>query len=208
MGLFLGYLLRMLRIQIFKVAADRAAWKQQCRTVEHFKHLRKRSPGAADKLFSFIFKSSDAFSIALVDSSTGEALSGAETVDTIVDDLMARAHNDFPHDPSFTRGLDSMVAEIARSGGIAAGSDAGARFVNFYSDDELDGILAKFCKSKKCTKGCYAALCAPRRAGRHLTLALADLGLFMVLTSSLWSLRRFTPIKKLGPSLVRSVECL
>ena len=30
----------------------------------------------------------------------------------------------------------------------------------------------------------------------------------MALTSSLWSLRRFTPIKKFGPSLVHSVECL
>ena len=101
-----------------------------------------------------------------------------------------------------------MVAAIARCGALPAGSASSEELVVLYTEEELDELLAKFNKSKKCTNGCYTALCASSRTGRRLTLALVILGLFMALTSSLWSLRRFTPIKKTGPWLVRSLECL
>ena len=49
----------------FKVAAQHAAWQQQCRTVEHYRQLRLRNRWVADKFLSHILKASDAFTIAL-----------------------------------------------------------------------------------------------------------------------------------------------
>ena len=69
-------------------------------------------------------------------------------------------------------------------------------------------MIDKLDKAKHCTKGAYAAIHAPEAGGRRLTAALVNLSRHMGLTSTLWSLRQFAPIRKAGPRVVQNINNL
>ena len=73
-----------------------------------------------------------------------------------------------------------------------------------YSMDEVDAVLDSFKAGRHCLQGCYAALRSPCRPARLLVAALVNLSRHMCLTSSLWSIRRFSLIRKSGPPVVRN----
>ena len=102
----------------FKVAAEQAARHQQSRTLNHYRQLRERNQGLAEKFMSQVLKASDCFTIALVDTATGDPLTGQQTVDAVVDDLMLRAQNSFQNDPVHADALKATVAAIVQSGGL------------------------------------------------------------------------------------------
>ena len=163
----------------FKIAAEKAVWKQQCRTVDHYRQLWRRNRGVAEKFMSRVVKAADRFTIMLTDESTGEALSGPETLDAIVNDLLSRAQNDFPQDPAQASMMRDAVLAIARSGAVPADAHDAEANATLYTVEELDETLGKFNKGRRCIGGCYAALCAQLRGavGSHLLL-LTSAGLW------------------------------
>ena len=122
-------------------------------------------------------------------------------VDTLVEDLVFRADNNFPQDPDHQRRLLRTVADIRKVVFEPSESDV-------YSVGELEVVLTRLDSSKKCIRGCFAALKAPIEEAKTLTLALVNLGKQFGLTSSLWSLRQYRPLHKKGPMTVSKVANL
>ena len=203
----------------FKRKVAIVTWKQQRRSVDKYSALRQQCAGAAESYLSSSLKSCRRTSIHLVDPSSQAPLTPAQAVAAVQQDLVKRACNQFPQDQDFAHVLSLEVAGLKDNFLKLAPLDDGQRLptkqacqclspAHLYSSMELDLVLSAIKPSKK-TAGCpYAALRAANSQGKRLTLALANLGRHTVLTSSLWSLRLVSPIRKSGPALVRSLSCL
>ena len=121
-------------------------------------------------------------------------------VDTIVSDLFYRASNDFEQDHAMAVFLQRAVSNFQNEAG-AISPVCSSTF--FYLQTEVDKVLDGIGKTKRCLRGSYAGLCAKVVEGRSLTCALVNFGRHVCLTSSFWSLRQITPLRKCGPQLVR-----
>ncbi|CAE8581508.1 unnamed protein product [Polarella glacialis] len=61
---------------------------------------------------------------------------------------------------------------------------------------------------KTCIRGSYAAILADSENGARITLAAVNIGRACHLTAAEWSLRRFMPLRKCGPLMVRNADNL
>ena len=186
----------------FKQAAAEAIWAQQRAAAAKLLRLRVEDPAEAERYLSCIFRRQEPAAIQLVDPLSGHPLSHSESVELLVQDLWRRAHNDFPEDPAASASLRASVVSIRQ--GVVARQDFNAD-PGLYSVSEVNEALGNLKAGKRCAFGCIDALRAPNEAGRRVTLALVNLSRFVGLTSSLWSLRKFYPIRKMGPAVVRHV---
>ena len=190
----------------YKDAAKHAAWEARAGIAAKFHKLRDEAPHEAERYLSRFLKPRSDFTSALVDTH-GDPMSEIQMVNTLVDDLMARAHNNLPQDPSAALELQRAVSTIRSSGAAPRGGSSAHRDIP-YSGKEvaeaIDGIKA----GKRCLFGVGSAVKAPCGPGRRLTASLVNAGRHMAITSTLWSLRQFNPIHKSGPKIVRRTECL
>ncbi|CAE8590209.1 unnamed protein product, partial [Polarella glacialis] len=189
----------------FKQAAREAANQQQRQAAETYAELRASQPAQAEKWLSSFFSTKAHFQVELLDADSCQPLNISQITDVLIDDLFARADNDFEQDEQEVKLQTLEVSQIRRSGApaeIPGSSD------QVYSDQELELVLKRLQSTKKCFRGCFAALKAKVIAARAFMLALVNLGRQMALTSTLWSLRCYSPIRKSGPSLVSKVEAL
>ncbi|CAE8685974.1 unnamed protein product [Polarella glacialis] len=189
----------------FKQAAREAANQQQRQAAETYAELRASQPAQAEKWLSSFFSTKAHFQVELLDADSCQPMNISQMLDVLIDDLFARADNDFEQDEQEVKLQTLEVSQIRRSGApaeIPGSSD------QLYTDQELELVLKRLQSTKKCFRGCFAALKAKVIAARAFMLALVNLGRHMALTSTLWSLRCYSPIRKSGPSLVRKVEAL
>ncbi|CAE8699927.1 unnamed protein product, partial [Polarella glacialis] len=189
----------------FKQAAREAANQQQRQAAETYAELRASQPAQAEKWLTSFFSTKAHFQVELLDADSCQPMNISQMIDVLIDDLFARADNDFEEDEQEVKLQTLEVSQIRRSGvpaEIPGSSD------QLYTDQELELVLKRLQSTKKCFRGCFAALKAKVIAARAFMLALVNLGRHMALTSTLWSLRCYSPIRKSGPSLVRKVEAL
>jgi hypothetical protein len=173
-------------------------------------------PPSAARFLAQYFSRQKSFSIALLHPD-GSALDGPGMVDAVSEHLKERAT--FGHhgrDAEAAEQQRRMVASIRSGGALPSLAHRMAIRPPYttqsggpkYSGPELDEALGTLKEGKACIKGSYAAVRADSPGGYQLSLALVNLGRACRLTSILWSLRRFAPLRKCGPRLVRSAVCL
>ena len=181
----------------FPRVVSSANFKAKQSAVAHYANLLQTDRGEAAKFLSSVFKPKHSFRIQLKDEE-GAPLDAPGMITALVDDLFDRACNDFPQDASFKHDLALRLSSF-RSRVFASDSSS------LYSENELLQVLNKLESSKKCIRGCFAALKAPVPVAQRLTLTLMNLGRQFGLTSSLWALREFRPLHKKGPLVVSKV---
>ena len=105
---------------------------------------------------------------------------------------------------------EQSIRNIRQNGGclLRPGQAAIVASASHYMHAELNSALSNFSRRSPSIRGCYAALLAHGGEGRNLMLALLSLGSHMALASSMWSLFRITPIRKVGPPVVRNLKNL
>ena len=77
-----------------------------------------------------------------------------------------------------------------------------------YSEQAVNRAIDALKPAKRTIRGCNGALTSIVLEGRRLTKALVNLGRHLGLTSTLWSFRQISPIRKDGPKTVRSTAAL
>ncbi|CAK0798006.1 unnamed protein product, partial [Prorocentrum cordatum] len=190
--------------EAYKSAVETAAWQERRKAAHRYLSLRDTNAGAAERFLTGVFKSSARFDMQLVDESSGAALSTDEVLDAIRRDLCSRAENDFPQDPAERTRMSSHVAAIRRAG--ASSGQAGPE--QPYSEEEVEAALALLKPGKRTARMCNAAARAKVEEGFRFTRALLNLARALCVTSRLWSLRQFSPIRKSGPAVVRRLSAL
>ena len=170
------------------------------KNVTAYANLLATDKGKAAQFLSRFFKPKSSFKIALKDE-RGVELTTPQMVTALVEDLIGRAANDFPQDPDFARHLGVFHSQIRRQHFTEEASQ-------LYTVEELDTVIARLDSSKKCIRGCFAALKVSLEEARRLTLSLVNLSRRFGLTSSLWSLRQYRPLHEKGPLTVSKVSNL
>ncbi|CAE8605578.1 unnamed protein product, partial [Polarella glacialis] len=160
-------------------------------------------PGAA-RFMAMYFRRQKQFTIALVDAE-GASLDGPGMIAAVVDNLHSRVGIDSRRrDSAEERAQAELVgliraARAPRSGvpGIGPrGSSTTGGGAERYSAEEMATARAT-------TKGVKLVFGAPR-----ITLAAVNIGRACHLTAAEWSLRRFMPLRKCGPLMVRNADNL
>ena len=198
----------------FKAAVKEASAQEQFRIVNSYARLRQQDQGASEKFLSSFFNKESQFRISLLDEDTGQSLSEDDMLSALVEDMMARADNDFPADNELLRRVDTAVAEVRRLGGFSSCDSVASQAAwsdvqdGPYTEAELERVLQKCKSSKRCLHGCFALLKAQNTLHRQLLLSLANLSRHVGLTSTIWSLRQFAHIRKSGSMVVRRIQCL
>ncbi|OLP92388.1 hypothetical protein AK812_SmicGene25805 [Symbiodinium microadriaticum] len=198
----------------FKAAVKEASAQEQFRIVNSYARLRQQDRGASEKFLSSFFNKESQFRISLLDEDTGQSLSEDDMLSALVEDMMARADNDFPADNELLRRVDTAVAEVRRLGGFSSCDSVASQAAwsdvqdGPYTEAELERVLQKCKSSKRCLHGCFALLKAQNTLHRQLLLSLANLSRHVGLTSTIWSLRQFAHIRKSGSMVVRRIQCL
>ncbi|CAE7195943.1 MOCOS [Symbiodinium sp. CCMP2592] len=131
----------------FKEAVKEASAREQFRAVHSYAQLRQRDRGASEKFLSSFFNKESHFRISLLDQDTGQSLSEEDMLSALVEDMMARAANDFPADSDVLRQVDADVAEVRRQGGFNSNSLDASRIApddvqnELYTEAELVFVL-------------------------------------------------------------------
>ena len=128
-------------------------------------------------------------------------------------EYLVRARNDFAQDEVAPKSLERQVSCIRQSGadaGVlgATGDSSGKVGHEFYTLQEVGQAIATLRPGKQATRGCLAAVRAACEARRRLSGALMNLGRHVGLTTTHWSIRVVSPLRKSGPKVVRRVACL
>lgn len=203
----------------FKEEVSRCTRVFQARAVDKYRQMRRRDPGGAERFLTRIFARKRNFIIALTDPTTGVHLSEQQMVQELVRDLFERAHNELHQNPKIAEEIDINLSSIRSNGAVptrgdrapqesAGTNDDPVQRAALYTEDELAQVLSGMRAMKHCIKGAYAALKAAVPEGRRLTLALVNLGKWVGLTSTLWSVRQFAHIRKNGPRVVQRINNL
>ena len=196
----------------FKAAANEAAWRARSVAARRYAKMWTTDRGAAERFLSSCLRLEATSNIALSDPITDRVLSKSEMVEQLVTDLMARAKNDFPQDDIAKDLLERDVASIRSVGACRDWSGApvlswaapAASATVYHTDEAINRAITSLKVGKACMFGVASAVKATCAAGRRLTHSLMNLCFHVCLTSTHWSLRKFTPIRKAGPRLVRS----
>ena len=169
----------------FKQAVQEATLREQHQAVDTYTRLRQTNRGQAERFLSSFFDSKADFQVCLLDEETGEPLTDKAMLDTLVQDMMSRASNDFPAAEKCLLEADLQVSVRRRNGGHACPTSTPRDdAVSFYTEQELDTVLLKCCSSKKCLRGCFSLLTASCLAHRKVILGLANLSRQVGLTST------------------------
>ena len=93
--------------------------------MDRYLDLKLSDPGSAERFLSNLFKVDAKFDIALADDS-GRGLSNTEMVSALVEDVQARARNDFPQDQEASEMHRLLVAAIRQAAQVTLTSSGGA----------------------------------------------------------------------------------
>ncbi|CAK0904763.1 unnamed protein product [Prorocentrum cordatum] len=169
----------------FKRAVALASWADRHQAFSRYLNLRARSPGLAERFLSGVFRSRNAFQIALVDPADGSSPDVEEMLAALRSDLVDRVHNDFAVDQ-----LEQRAQALAVSAIRAEGASSGQPAPRLYSASEVDAVLDNFKTTSSALRGCYAAVSSVVPEGSRVTRALANLSRLCASTSTLWSARQ------------------
>ena len=202
---------------MFKEVVQQTMWAQRRKTSERNMELCRSSPGQAAKILSSVFKAQAQFPVALVDPLSGKSQSSAEMIEQIQADLQNRAHSKLSSAPA-EEGSYKRLASLVRNGGAAAGvlKDQGNNYQpcvvevcdEEYTTAEVEAAMSSLKISKATINMCNAAAAILSPHTVKCTKALVNLSMRCGLTSTHWSLRQFTPLRKGGAKVVRTTEQL
>ncbi len=198
--------------EVYKAAMAKFNIGIKTTTLDKFLQLRACDKGQASRFLSSLFNKSKAFEIALTDEDTGDILSIDQSLESLAQDLEQRGAGP-PAENRCGKDLKMALKAIRIAEAPAAGlpglpqlpTVTTAHHPGDYSLPELEDVLRSVQNRKQCTHGPYAALKSECLAGRILTLALMNLGRACRLTSSMWSSRLISPLRKAGPRIVRKL---
>ena len=172
-------------------------------------HLRDTNPSEAAKFLAKLLRPSIATQIRLKHESTGELLSTGEALTAILDDITSR--------PLSTKVLvtdstsSSQKVSAIRALGATVDPSTDAVLVDDwcpYTMDEIDLCIQSLDPSKYTFRGCYASLLHAGTGTRRFICALLNLALQLQICASSWCERIYNPIRKKGPTVVVSLQCL
>ena len=144
---------KMFIVRVIKTAVSTANFKDKHAAVARYAALLQKDSGKAAKILSSVFKPKSCFHIQLKDE-VGNPLDVPDMISTLVDDLIQRANNDFPQDSGFEQSLALRTSCLRNRSFVLDASSV-------YIEDELLQVLCKLETSKKCIRGCFAALKSP-----------------------------------------------
>ena len=173
--------------------------------MQKFLDLRSRDPNDAIRFLSRLFKPHEELQLCLRDPGTGTNLDAHHTLQALAADLQRRAGtkatpSDFNLNISAIRRGNALVHPVT----LAKMSAHDEQF----SQSEVDEVIADLHRGSRTLRGSYAAVKASSPGGRRLTCALMNLSLTLQIVASTWAWRLFFHLRKKGPRVVQTVECL
>ena len=147
--------------------------------------------------------------IRLKHKSTGELLSTGEALTAILDDITSR--------PLDTKVLvadsasSSHQVSAIRALGAVVDPTTEAELIDDwcpYTIDEINLCIESLDPTKYTFRGCYASLLRAGNGARRFICALLNLAMQLQICASSWCERVYNPIRKKGPTVVVSLQCL
>ncbi|CAE8605722.1 unnamed protein product [Polarella glacialis] len=188
----------------------------RAKAAARYAHLCLTDPPGAARFMAMYFRQQKQFTIALVDAE-GASLDGPGMVAAVVDNLHARVgidngRRDSAEERSQAEFVELIRAARAPRSGVSGIGPRGSRTTGGgaerYSAEEMATARTTIKEGKTCIRGSYAAILADSESGARITLAAVNLGRACRLTATEWSLRRFIPLRKCGPRMVRHADNL
>ena len=192
-----------------KLGTPAEIWESQKRNWTKYVELRHSNPADASRVLSSLLRPSSHLQLALRDPVDGHPMSPSETIDALTEDLLLKSDQAQSADGEFEAARRAEVQFIRANGALVEPGSL-TKMVDMdqlFSQTEVNTVINRLNKNKKCFRGSYSCMKALGFGGRALVCALQNLSFALGITASEWSLRQTTPIHKKGPLLVHSIVC-